>query len=78
MKKADFDRSFNQNYTYEVRKMDKELLQGVYDRTELERGDKEHALEARKILALEKLNDTLNDIETTLARLTSEITDGEE
>lgn len=57
--------------------MDKKLLQRTYDRTKLERGGKKHALETRKMLALEKLNDNLNDIETTLARLTSELTEGE-
>jgi len=50
-----------------------EIFQRFYDETELEGPGKEEALEVRKALALEKLNDTLNDIETTLARLTSEV-----
>lgn len=57
--------------------MKKELLQKVYDEVELESGSKSQAIETREMIMLGKINDTLKDIETTLARLTSELTEGE-
>ena len=54
--------------------MKKEILQQVYDNTELEDGTKDEALQVRQILATEKLNDTLNDIQSALSRIASEVT----
>ncbi len=54
--------------------MNKKILQQVYDNTELEDGEKDQAIEVRKTLALEKLNDTLTDLQTALSRIANEVT----
>lgn len=54
--------------------MKKKILQQVYEETELEDGTKEEALQVRQILATEKLNDTLKDLQSAVSRIADEVT----
>lgn len=54
--------------------MKEDILQQVYDNTELEDGTKDEALKVRQILATEKLNDTLSDLQTAVSRIANEVT----